>query len=83
MTHFARRDMAQILKAQRAENQRQRAGACHSCNLFITNHVRKKSFDCDAIRATNIADPRSLGKPARVLYEKHVLYKKAIFSRPA
>ena len=76
VTHLARRDMRQILKAQRAENQRQRAGAHHPCNLFITNHDGRKSFDDGAIRATNIADPRSLGKP-------HVLFKNLFKKKPA
>ena len=32
--------MLKILETKRAQNQRQRAGAHQSCNLFITHHDR-------------------------------------------
>jgi predicted metal-dependent hydrolase len=69
VTHFTGREVRDILKAKRTQQKRQRASAHHSCNLFITNHDGKKSSSDGAIRGTNIADLRSLGKP-------HVLFKK-------
>ena len=62
--------MPKILKAQRAQNQCQRAGACQSCNLFITNHDGRIRFRSSCKRGTNIADLRSHRQTAVCCFEK-------------
>src|ERR1700744_1957013 len=75
VTHFTGRQMREILKTQRAQQKRQRARACQSGNLFITNHCGRKSFQ-------RLSELRYKYCPSAEHRQSHVLFRKSPPVRP-